>query len=102
MIPEIAPYNNYKGDGKATQFDFDFYIEDGSQLNVEYTNKDGATVTLQQDIDYTINEIGNKNGSYIVFPKAGSTYSVLNENEIISLQLTLPIAQESEFGTSSE
>ncbi len=102
MIPEIEPYNNYTGDGSATQFDFDFYIEDSSQLVVQHTSADGVISTLTKDTDYTINEIGNNNGSYITFPIAGSSYSTLASDEIISLYLTLPIAQESEYGTSSE
>ena len=102
MIPEIEPYNNYRGDGSATQFDFDFYIEDSSQLVVQHTSSGGIISTLTKDIDYTINEIGNNNGSYITFPLAASSYSTLTSDEVISLYLTLPIAQESEYGTSSE
>ena len=102
MIPEIMPYNNYTGDGAATQFDFDFYIEDGSQLVVQHTAADGTITTLTQDTDYSIHEVGNKNGSYITFPLPASSYSVLASDEAISLQLTLPIEQESEYGTSSE
>ena len=102
MIPEIMPYNNYTGDGAATQFDFDFYIEDGSQLVVQHTATDGTITTLTQDTDYSIHEVGNKNGSYITFPLPASSYSVLASDEAISLQLTLPIEQESEYGTSSE
>ena len=34
MIPEVNPYNNYRGDGVATKFDYDFYIQNSSQLIV--------------------------------------------------------------------
>ena len=102
MIPEIAPYNNYAGDGSTTQFDFDFYIENATQLVVQHTASDGTITTLTNNTDYTIHEIGNEDGSYITFPITGSTYSNLGSDEIISLYLTLPIAQESEYGTSSE
>ena len=102
MIPEIAPYNNYTGDGSTTQFDFDFYIEDASQLVVQKTKSDGEIVTLTKDTDYSIHEVGNTSGSYITFPIEGSSYSKLASDEVISLMLTLPISQESEYGTSSE
>ena len=102
MIPEIAPYNNYTGDGSTTQFDFDFYIEDASQLVVQKMSSDGEIVTLTKDTDYTIHEVGNSEGSYITFPIVGSSHSKLASNEVISLMLTLPISQESEYGTSSE
>lgn len=102
MIPEIMPYNNYTGDGVTTQFDFDFFIENGSQLVVQHTASDGTITTLTQDTDYSIHEVGNNNGSYITFPLSASSYSILASDEAISLQLTLPIEQQSEYGTSSE
>lgn len=102
MIPEIAPYNNYTGDGATTQFDFDFYIEDATQLVVQHTASDGTITTLTKDTDYSIYEVGNKNGSYITFPLPASTYSTLTSSETISLMLKLPISQQSEYGTSSE
>ncbi len=102
MIPEVAPYNNWSGDETTTQFDFDFYIEDGSQLLVEHTDEYGNVTTLQNGVDYTINEVGNINGSYITFPKTGSAHGVLGLNEVISLSLQLPISQEAEYGTSGD
>ena len=102
MIPEVAPYNNYTGDSSTTKFDFDFFIEDSTQLVVQLTQEDGTIKTLTNDTDYTIHEVGNENGSYITFPITGSSYSTLSSSEIISLSLSLPIAQESEYGTSSE
>ena len=102
MIPDIMPYNNYTGDGVTTQFDFDFFIENGSQLVVQHTASDGTITTLTQDTDYSIHEVGNNNGSYITFPLPASSYSILASYEAISLQLTLPIEQQSEYGTSSE
>lgn len=102
MIPEVAPYNNWSGDETTTRFDFDFYIENASQLLVEHTDEYGHVTTLQNGVDYTINELGNINGSFITFPKAGSSYGILELHEVISLRLQLPIAQESEYGTSGE
>ena len=101
MIPEINPYNNWSGNGSTTTFDFDFYIEDETQLAVYHTDSDGVQTTLTLDTDYSINEVGNENGSYITFPLSSSSYDVLGEDEIISLCLTLPISQENEFGKSS-
>jgi len=101
MIPEKNPYNNWKGNGSTTTFDFDFYIEDETQLDVYHTNSEGVQTLLTHGTDYSINELQNENGSYITFPLASSSYEVLGEDEIISLCLTLPIAQENPFGKSS-
>ena len=102
MISETSPYNNYTGNGSTTQFDFDFYIENEEQLVVLLTDSSGVQTTLTYNTDYSINEIKNKNGSYIIYPLEGSTHSVLSSSEVISLCLDLPIAQEAEYGTSSE
>lgn len=101
MIPEQNPYNNWSGNGSTTTFDFDFYIENETQLKVYHTNALGVQTLLQHDVDYSINELKNENGSYINFPLSSSTYSVLGENEVISLCLTLPISQENPYGKSS-
>ena len=37
MIPERNPYNNWNGNGSTKTFDFDFLIEDETQL-VKYNN----------------------------------------------------------------
>lgn len=102
MISDVAPYNNYVGNSSTTQFDFDFYIETASQLQVILTKADGTLVTLTKDTDYSIHETGNKNGSYITYPISGSTHSALSENEILSLILTLPFEQKTEYSTSGE
>lgn len=104
MIPETPPYNNYVGDGVTTQFDFDFYIENEnpSQLVVKLIAADGTETELLYETDYSIHELGNPNGSYITYPLASSSHTVLAADETISLQLTLPIEQQSEYGTSSE
>lgn len=102
MIPETPPYNNWIGDGVCTQFDFDFLVEAASQLIVVYINSSAVRATLVKDVDYSIHEIGNKNGSYITFPIAGSQYSVLGPTEIISLKMGLPIIQEDEYGKSAD
>ncbi|MCD7880033.1 MAG: hypothetical protein LUG16_08900 [Candidatus Gastranaerophilales bacterium] len=85
MIPEGNPYNNWSGNGSTTTFDFDFYIEDSSQLEVYYTDTSGTQVQLTADVDYTINEVGNEDGSYITFPVLTSSYSVLKEGEVIAI-----------------
>lgn len=111
MIPEGNPYNNWKGNGVTTTFDFDFYIENEKQLAVYHTNLDGGQTLLTYGKDYIINEIGNQKGGNIVFPyvyinengeeECLSEYGVLQEGEILSLCLTLPISQENPFGKSS-
>ena len=101
MIPDKNPYNNWNGNGSTTTFDFDFYIEDETQLAVYHTNSKGVQTLLKYGTDYSINELQNENGSFINFPLASSTYSVLSENEVISLCLTLPITQENPYSKSS-
>ncbi len=101
MIYDILPVNSYRGNGNATKFDFDFYIENEQQLNVFHFDKYDSKTKLELGVDYTINEIKNKNGSYINFPITGSYYGVLSENEKISIELTLPISQETQYNNSS-
>ncbi len=101
MIPDKNPYNNWSGNGSTTTFDFDFYIEDETQLAVYHTNSKGVQTLLKFGTDYSINELKNENGSFINFPVNGSSYDVLGEDEVISLCLTLPIAQENPYGKSS-
>ena len=100
MIPETDPYNNWRGNGLSTTFDFDFYIEDESQLAVYLTGTDGVQTTLIYGTDYSIHEFKNENGSYITYPISGSTHAKLAIGETISLCLTLPISQEEEYAKS--
>ena len=101
MIYDILPVNNYQGNSSNTTFDFDFYIEDGTQLNVYHFDKDNVKRLLIENQDYSINEVKNKSGSYITFPISGSNYTVLKDDEKISLELYLPIAQETQYNNSS-
>ena len=101
MIPEKNPYNNWQGNGSATTFDFDFYIENEGQLAVYHTNNNGVQTRLVYNRDYSIHEFENENGSYITFPLKNSSYSVLGDGEVLSLCLTLPISQLNPFGKSS-
>ncbi len=101
MIPEVNPYNNYRGDGVATKFDFDFYIQNGSQLIVEKIDENDVAIRLEENIDYEIAIIDDEIAGFINFPIEDSRYGVLQENETLSLQLTLPFEQISEYGQSS-
>ncbi len=101
-VSSIEPVNNYAGNNSATKFDFDFFIENENELLVQHTNKAGYQTTLKLNTDYTINEIGSENGSYIIFPIDGSDYDVLKEDEVITLSLDLQIVQEKEFKNSSK
>lgn len=100
-VPAIEPVKNHYGNGSNTTFDFNFYIENESQLCV-YKTVDNKDIKLICGVDYSINETGNKNGSYITFPLSTSIYPVLQSNEVLSIQLDLPISQESEYGTSDK
>ena len=102
MIPDIIPVNTWAGNSSTTTFEFDFLINKEEELQVLHTSVDGIQTELVLNRDYTINEIKNENGSYITFPILGSAYSVLSENERISLILNIPIAQTSPYGTSSK
>ena len=93
-------YNNRNGDGSTTQFDFDFLIEDESQLIVMHTDKAGVQSVLELNKDYTIAEVGNNNGSHITFPIEGSLYNIATEDEIISLILDLPYEQDTPYNES--
>lgn len=101
MIYDISPVNSYTGNGVTTKFDFDFYIENESQLNVYKYNALGAKFKLIYNVDYSINEFKNINGSYIIFPINNSSHGILAQNERISLELTLPISQDTQYNNSS-
>lgn len=100
-VSSIIPVNNYKGNGSNKKFDFDFLIESANEIEVTHISQDGISQILIQGVDYSVNEIGNKNGSYIIFPLEQSTFDILQEGETISLVLSLEIKQESEFENSS-
>lgn len=100
-VSSIVPVNNYTGNSSVVNFDFDFLIEKENELVVQHTDANGITSVLQYNVDYSIKEIGNKNGSYITFPLNSSSYKVLGNDEHISLALSLQIEQESEFHNSS-
>lgn len=101
-VSSIIPVNNYTGNGSSSTFDFDFLIENENELTVTHKNiNTKAETVLKHGIDYSINEISNKNGSYITFPMKSSAYGILSSDEMISISLSLPVKQESEFGNSS-
>ena len=54
MIPDKNPYNNWSGNGSATTFDFDVYIEDETQLAVYHANSKGVQTLLKFGTDYSI------------------------------------------------
>ncbi len=100
-VSSLTPVNNYSGNSSSTKFDFDFLIEDENELVVKHIDSTGVSTILEEGVDYSINEIGNKQGSYITFPLATSEFSVLKADERISIYLDLDIQQESEFKNSS-
>lgn len=100
-VSAITPVNNYTGNNSATTFDFDFLIQNQDELEVLLTDSNGIITTLILGVDYSINEIGNENGSYITFPLQTSSFGILKDDETITLSLILPIKQESEFENSA-
>ena len=101
MIYDITPVNNYTGNNSTTTFEFDFYIDNEDQLKVTLFDKQNFQHILTNGIDYSIDEIKNKNGSYITYPLSSSDYGILSDKEKISLELTLPISQETQYNNSS-
>lgn len=107
-IPETEPVKNHYGNNSATSFDFDFCIEKSSQLKVQHTDLNGVLTTLKENVDYSIHEIGNENGSYITFPISGSTYDILkwdtvnDKKELLTISLNIPLKQEFEFDISGD
>lgn len=108
MIPEQIPVNNHYGNNSTTLFDFDFYIENKSQIVVTHTDMEGNVTTPILGVDYDIAEVGKENGSYITFPLEGSSYPVLgwntetNDKELLTIALTLPVVQEAKYNKSGE
>lgn len=102
MIPDKEPVNTWDGNSSNITFDFDFLINSVDELLVLHTDKTGIQNTLKLNIDYTIHQTGNANGSYITFPILGSSYKTLGEGEKITLMLNIPIAQTSPYGTSDK
>ena len=100
-VPAINPVNSYEGNSSVTTFLFEFLIEKPEELIVELTDFKGETVILENGIDYSITGTGNFNGGSITFPLSTSVYGVLREDEKITLRLSLPILQESEFRNST-
>ena len=96
-ISSVVPVNNYTGNGSTTKFDFDFLIENSEELVVTKSDSSGNILTLRENVDYSIHEIGNSSGSYITYPIAGSSYSVLSSDELLTLSLELEIKQENQF-----
>ena len=101
-VSKIDPVHNYTGNGSTTTFDFDFLIENESELLVQHTNAMGIQTTLALNIDYTIAKTKSETGSYITFPIEGSSYSILSSEEVISLTTNLPIEQVKEYKNSSK
>ena len=101
MIYDILPVNNYQGNDSTTTFDFDFYIDNQKQLKVSLFDENAVKIELQNNVDYSINQIGNKNGSYITFPIPGSSYGVLKQTQKISLELVLSAEQVTQYNNSS-
>lgn len=100
-VSDKDPVKTSSGDGSNTIFDFDFLINSESELLVQHTDVNGFQTTLVLNTDYSINEVGNKNGSYIIFPLASSSYGVLSENEKLTRSLNLPFKQEGGYDKSA-
>lgn len=107
-VPQQVPVSNKYGNNSATQFPFNFYIENEEQLIVEHTDLQGIKTTLEYGVDYSISEFGNKEGAFVNFPLEGSKYNILawdistDNKELLTMSLTLPVEQASEYNQSGE
>lgn len=107
-VSQQTPVSNWWGNNSATEFPFNFYIEKESELLVEHTDLNGVKSTLENGVDYSIHEVGNKDGSYITFPLSGSKYKTLawntstDQKELLTISLTLPIEQSAEYEDSGD
>lgn len=102
MIPDIVPVNTWQGNNSNIYFEFDFLINAEDELKVLLTDEHSRQIELKLNIDYSINQVGNANGSYITFPLNGSSYGKLKSTQTLSLLLNIPIAQTNPFGTSAK
>ena len=55
----------YPGNGVATQFSYDFRVDDKSQLTVYETDSDGLETILTVDTHYTVNNVGTDGGGTV-------------------------------------
>lgn len=107
-VSQQTPVSNCWGNNSATEFSFDFYIAKESELLVEHTDLNGIKSILENGVDYSIHEVGNKDGSYITFPLSGSKYKTLawntstDQKELLTISLTLPIEQSAEYEDSGD
>ena len=110
MIPEQIPVRYCYGNNSATEFYFDFFIENEDQIKVTLTDLSGNDTVLTYGVDYVVNEFGRLQGSYITYPYVTddyqSTHSVLalddvtGRAEMLTIELVLPIEQPSEYNNS--
>lgn len=107
-VDQQIPVSNLYGNNSATEFPFEFYIENEEQLLVEHTDLEGNKTTLEYGIDYSISEFKNKEGAFVTFPLQGSRYDVLawdlstDKKECLTISLTLPIEQPAEYNESGD
>lgn len=107
-VSQQVPVSNCWGNNSAREFPFNFFIEKESELLVEHTNLNGVKSILENGVDYSIHEVGNKEGSYITFPLADSRYNTLawdtssDKKELLTISLNLPIEQSAEFENSGD
>lgn len=107
-VSQQIPVSNCWGNNSAREFPFNFFIEKESELLVEHTNLNGVKSILENGVDYSIHEVGNKEGSYITFPLADSRYNTLawdtssDKKELLTISLNLPIEQSAEFENSGD
>jgi hypothetical protein len=77
---EVSKSGPFNGNGVTTAFNYEFKIEDKSQLNVVKTSVDGVETSLVVDVNYTVTNVGSEGGGQAILfiaPVTGETITNL-------------------------
>lgn len=86
----------YEGDGANESFAWTGLFNAVTEFDVVHTDSTGNMTTLTYDDHYTVSALGGTSGT-VTYPKAGSGYDTLPEDEYISIVPALPYTQETDL-----
>lgn len=90
--PDIAPYNNYIGNGVTTEFSVGFPYIKKDFIHIYIRRKDQPQTSLDPETDWEW-----VNDTTIRFPKSGSTIDVLANGETLSIRRETPTESQYKF-----
>ena len=64
LIYDISPVSNHQGNGSTINFDFNFYIDNVTQIKVYHFDENKIKRELVYELDYSISNVQNQNGGY--------------------------------------